>query len=127
MVAAAAVVALAAPRVLTVTVAQLWAPFDLTLEVPTVNTILLLRQGVDVYARETFAAPPFNLLMYTPAYHYLVALMPWPHEISPFTIRGSSRRSRCSSRWPRSSGLRSRVGVGSWRRPPPGSSWPYRR
>lgn len=86
MVAAAAIVALAAPRVLTVTVAQLWAPFDLTLEVPTVNTILLLRQGVDVYARETFDAPPFNLLMYTPAYHYLVALMPWPSEISPFAI-----------------------------------------
>jgi hypothetical protein len=90
MVAAVAVVALAAPRVLTATVAQLWAPFDLTLEVPTVNTILLLRQGVDVYARETFDAPPFNLLLYTPAYHYLVALVPWPREIS----RGSPRRSR---------------------------------
>jgi 4-amino-4-deoxy-L-arabinose transferase-like glycosyltransferase len=86
MVAAVAVVALAAPRVLTATVAQLWAPFDLTLEVPTVNTILLLRQGVDVYARETFDAPPFNLLLYTPAYHYLVALVPWPREISPFTM-----------------------------------------
>src|SRR5262245_28356115 len=66
--------------------AQLWAPFDLTLEAPTVNTILLLRQGVDVYARETFNAPPFNLLMYTPAYHYLVALVPWPREISPFAM-----------------------------------------
>jgi hypothetical protein len=86
MVSAVAIVALAAPRVLTATVSQLPAPFDLTLEVPTVNTILLLRQGVDVYARETFNAPPFNLLMYTPAYHYLVALVPWPREISPFTI-----------------------------------------
>ena len=86
LVTAAATVALAVPRTLIVAWTQLWTPFDLTLEVPAVNTILLLRQGVDVYARGTFDAPPFNLLMYTPAYHYLVAALPWPLDVSPFTI-----------------------------------------
>ena len=86
MVTAAGAVALAVPRALAVAWTQLGTPFDLTLEVPAVNTILLLRQGVDVYGDATFDAPPFNLMMYTPAYHYLVAMLPWPPEVSPFTM-----------------------------------------
>ena len=86
LVTAASVVALAMPRTLAVTWTQLTTPFDLNLEIPAVNTILLLRQGVDVYAPSTFDAPPFNLLMYTPAYHYLVAALPWPSDVHPFTV-----------------------------------------
>ena len=81
---AAALAALAIPRALGVIWLQAGAPFDLTLEVPTVNTILLLRQGVDVYAPGTFDALPFNVLMYPPAYHYLVAALPWPSGVNPF-------------------------------------------
>jgi hypothetical protein len=86
LVTAGAIVALIAPRTLAAAWTQLWVPFDVDLEVPTVNTILLLRRGVDVYARETFDALPFNLLMYTPAYHWLVAALPWPGDASPFTV-----------------------------------------
>jgi len=49
LVTAAGVVALAVPRTLAVTWTQLGTPFDLTLEAPAVNTILLLREGVNVY------------------------------------------------------------------------------
>lgn len=85
LVLAVSTVALAIPRALAVSWTQAGAPFDLTLEAPTVNTILLLRQGVDVYAPGTFDAPPFNVLMYPPAYHYLVAALHWPSDVSPFT------------------------------------------
>lgn len=82
----AGVLALALPRVVAVTGTGLVTSFDQNLENPAVNTILLLKQGVNVYAEGTFAAPPFNLLMYTPAYHYLVAALPSPPGISPFTL-----------------------------------------
>ena len=86
LVLAVTTVSLAVPRALTVAWTQAGTPFDLTLEAPAVNTILLLRQGVDVYAPATFDAPPFNVQMYPPAYHYLVALLPWPPDVSPFTL-----------------------------------------
>ncbi len=82
----ACVLALALPRVVAVTATGLATSFDQNLENPAVNTILLLKHGVNVYAEGTFAAPPFNLLMYTPAYHYLVAALPSPSGISPFTL-----------------------------------------
>jgi hypothetical protein len=79
----AGLVALAALRLTEVSTWHLSAPFDLALERPGANTILLLQQGVPIYSPATYDAPPFNLTIYTPAYHYLVAVLPAGE--SPFT------------------------------------------
>jgi hypothetical protein len=79
----AGLLTLATARVSEVATLHLGASFDLALERPGANTILLLRQGVPIYSPDTYDAPPFNLTIYTPAYHYLVAWL--PAGSSPFT------------------------------------------
>jgi hypothetical protein len=68
--------ALVAAHLIPAVTAQLAAVHDLTMESPTVNTILLLRAGVNVYSPASYDGPPFNVLIYPPAYHYLVAWLP---------------------------------------------------
>ena len=70
-------------RMLAVAADQLAAPFDLMYETPNLRTIQLLQAGRSIYATEVYAAPPFWLTIYTPAYHYVVSWLP-PSTTNPF-------------------------------------------
>ena len=55
------------------------APAQLALEKPAITTVLLLKRGVNIYSEQAINGPPYNLNMYTPAYHLLVSWLPeWP-------------------------------------------------
>jgi hypothetical protein len=75
--------ALVAAHLIPAVSVQLAAVHDLTMESPAVNTILLLQGGANVYSPASYDGPPFNLLIYPPAYHYLVAWLPMSSS-SPF-------------------------------------------
>ncbi len=62
---------------------RLGEPRDLLFESPTVNTAILLNQGVNIYSKSVYDGPPFNLTIYTPAYFSLTAAMPG-FESAPF-------------------------------------------
>ena len=59
-----------------VSAAQLEAPFDLLYETPSYATVEIIESGRNPYSPSVYDAPPFVLTMYTPAYHYLVAVLP---------------------------------------------------
>jgi hypothetical protein len=63
---------------------QLVAPFGLgPVESANLEIIQVIRGGANPYSPEVYAAPPFVFTMYTPLYHYLVALLPMP-DANPF-------------------------------------------
>jgi hypothetical protein len=55
---------------------QLYFPFDLCFETPSLATIKVIKGGWNPYSPDVFNAMPFVLTMYTPLYHYLVAMLP---------------------------------------------------
>ena len=50
-------------------------PVDLLNESTFLNTVLLIRRGVNIYSPETFDGPPFHLTLYTPLYFALVSIV----------------------------------------------------
>ncbi len=55
---------------------QLTFPFDLCFETPNLATIKAIKDGSNPYSPEVYDALPFVFTIYTPLYHYLVALLP---------------------------------------------------
>jgi len=73
---AAAVLAGSLLRLGVVVAAQLAWPFDLRYETPNLCTVQVIRDGGDPYSPSTYAAAPFVLTQYAPAYLWLVAWLP---------------------------------------------------
>jgi len=63
-------------RLLTVVWDQIWFPFDMGFETPGLSTIRMFKEGIDPYSNDTYAHFPFNLTLYPPLYHLLVAVLP---------------------------------------------------
>lgn len=55
---------------------QLVFPFDLCFETPNLATVKVIRDGGNPYSASVYDAMPFVLTMYTPLYHYVVAMLP---------------------------------------------------
>ena len=63
-------------RIILVAKDQLPTPFDLGYESPQLCTISAIQKGHNIYDPDIYNDLPFILTMYTPAYHYLVAILP---------------------------------------------------
>ena len=70
-------------RLTLVSADQLTAPYDLSFESPNLSTVKAIRAGENVYAESMYDDMPFNITIYTPLYHFLVALFPVPDQ-NPF-------------------------------------------
>jgi hypothetical protein len=70
-------------RLVTIVHYQLGVPFDLIYESPNLSTIKLIQSGKNIYSPNVYAIPPFYITIYTPLYHYLVALGP-TNTLNPF-------------------------------------------
>lgn len=62
---------------------QLRAPFDLNYETQNLRIVQAIRKGLNPYAEETYARPPFIINIYTPLYSCLASLLPGMPE-NPF-------------------------------------------
>ncbi len=80
---AIALLAVTLSRLIPVVVNQLGAPFDLVYESPNLTTIRAIQSGKSIYDPDLYLKPPFTLTIYTPFYHYLVAMLPASGE-NPF-------------------------------------------
>lgn len=67
---------ISAGRFAVISFEQLRYPGDIIFEGPGVNTAMLLKKGVNIYSKEVYDAPPFNLTLYTPLYYAAVSAAP---------------------------------------------------